>query len=67
LTPDGRQKPWRIAILQHPDEAAVGCIAVPASEIVALQYFAQEEVVLAVLPKQALGRSKGCLPREAAS
>jgi hypothetical protein len=28
-----------------------------------LQDFAQEEVALAVLPKQALGRSKGCLPR----
>jgi hypothetical protein len=63
LTPDGRHKPWRIAILQRPDEAAAGCIAVPASEIVALQDFAQEEVALAVLPKQALGRSKGCLPR----
>ena len=39
-----------------------GCIALPERQVVALQDFARGGAVLAVLPKQALGRFKGCLP-----
>lgn len=39
-----------------------GCIALPEPQLVALQDFARGGAVLAVLPKQALGRFKGCLP-----
>ncbi len=39
-----------------------GCVALPEPQVAALQAFAQGGAVLAVLPKQALGRFKGCLP-----
>jgi D-alanyl-D-alanine dipeptidase len=39
-----------------------GCIALPEPRLVTLQDFARGGAVLAVLPKQALGRFKGCLP-----
>jgi len=39
-----------------------GCVALPEPQLVDLQDFAQGGAVLAVLPKQALGRFKGCLP-----
>jgi len=39
-----------------------GCVALPERQVTALQNFAQGRAVLAVLPKQALGRFKGCLP-----
>ncbi len=39
-----------------------GCVALPEKRVEALQDFAQAGAVLAVLPKQALDRFKGCLP-----
>jgi D-alanyl-D-alanine dipeptidase len=39
-----------------------GCVAVRAPVVIKLQDFAQGGAVLAVLPKQALERFKGCLP-----
>ena len=39
-----------------------GCVALPERALVSLQDFAQGGAVLAVLPKQALDRFKGCLP-----
>jgi L,D-peptidoglycan transpeptidase YkuD (ErfK/YbiS/YcfS/YnhG family) len=39
-----------------------GCVALPEPQLVALQDFAQPGAVLAILPRQALGRFKGCLP-----
>ena len=39
-----------------------GCVAVRAPAVIKLQDFAQGGAVLAVLPKQALDRFKGCLP-----
>lgn len=39
-----------------------GCVAVRTPAVMKLQEFAQGGAVLAVLPKQALGRFKGCLP-----
>ena len=39
-----------------------GCVAVRAPVVIKLQEFAQGGAVMAVLPKQALDRFKGCLP-----
>ena len=39
-----------------------GCVAVPEPQLLNLQNFAQGGAVLAVLPKDALDRFKGCLP-----
>jgi len=39
-----------------------GCVALPEPQLVGLQAFAQSGAVLAVLPKQAMPRFKGCLP-----
>jgi L,D-peptidoglycan transpeptidase YkuD (ErfK/YbiS/YcfS/YnhG family) len=40
-----------------------GCVALPEPQLINLQNFAQDGAVLAVLPKQALDRFKGCLPQ----
>jgi L,D-peptidoglycan transpeptidase YkuD (ErfK/YbiS/YcfS/YnhG family) len=39
-----------------------GCVALPEPQLVALQDFAQPGAVLAIMPRQAFGRFKGCLP-----
>lgn len=39
-----------------------GCVALPEPQLMRLQDFAQSGAVLAVLPRQALDRFKGCLP-----
>jgi L,D-peptidoglycan transpeptidase YkuD (ErfK/YbiS/YcfS/YnhG family) len=51
-----------IHIWDAPGEATAGCVAMPEARVVALQDFAQGGAVLAVLPRQALPRFKGCLP-----
>ncbi|HZD89721.1 MAG TPA: hypothetical protein VE224_06460 [Pseudolabrys sp.] len=40
-----------------------GCVALPPRRLMALQNFAQDRAVLAVLPKGALARFRGCLPQ----
>jgi L,D-peptidoglycan transpeptidase YkuD (ErfK/YbiS/YcfS/YnhG family) len=39
-----------------------GCVALPEPQLVAMQDFVQPGAVLAILPRQALGRFKGCIP-----
>ncbi len=39
-----------------------GCVALPPKRVTAMQDFAQRGAVLAVVPKRALARFKGCLP-----
>lgn len=39
-----------------------GCVALPEDRVAALQTFSEPGAVLAILPKQALGRLSGCLP-----
>jgi L,D-peptidoglycan transpeptidase YkuD (ErfK/YbiS/YcfS/YnhG family) len=41
-----------------------GCVALKEPEVVALQEFVEPGAVLAVLPRHALGRLKGCLPEQ---
>jgi L,D-peptidoglycan transpeptidase YkuD (ErfK/YbiS/YcfS/YnhG family) len=49
--------------LRLPDATGTGgCVAVPEEALIAVQDFAQERTVLAVLPRQALERFAGCLP-----
>jgi len=40
-----------------------GCVALPERDLAAVQNFAAPGAVLAILPKQALPRFKGCLPQ----
>ena len=42
-----------------------GCVALAEPEVAALQDFAQSGAVLAILPRAALERFKGCLPEAA--
>jgi L,D-peptidoglycan transpeptidase YkuD (ErfK/YbiS/YcfS/YnhG family) len=39
-----------------------GCVSLPEGDVEGLQHFASDGAVLAVVPKQALGRFAGCLP-----
>ncbi len=49
--------------LQLPGKTGTsGCVALPEPQLEALQDFAQPDAVLAVLPRAALARFKGCLP-----
>lgn len=49
--------------LQLPGKTGTGgCVALPEPQLEAVQDFADGGAVLAVLPRQALGRFKGCLP-----
>ena len=49
--------------VRRPDaKGTVGCVALPEPQVEALQDFAASGAVLAVLPRQALDRFKGCLP-----
>ena len=52
--------------LQLPGKTGTsGCIALPEPQLEALQDFSTDGAVLAVLPRQALSRFKGCLPADA--
>jgi D-alanyl-D-alanine dipeptidase len=49
--------------LQLPGRTGTnGCVALGEPQLVALQDFSQEGAVLAILPRQARARFKGCLP-----
>jgi len=49
--------------LQLPGKTATsGCVALPEPQLEALQDFSADGAVMAVLPRQALDRFKGCLP-----
>lgn len=39
-----------------------GCVALPEAQLIGLQNFSQSGTVLAILPRQAIDRFKGCLP-----
>jgi L,D-peptidoglycan transpeptidase YkuD (ErfK/YbiS/YcfS/YnhG family) len=49
--------------LQLPGKTGTsGCVALPEPQLEAVQDFVQEGAVLAILPRQARDRFKGCLP-----
>jgi len=51
-----------IHVWRSPTTGTAGCVAVPEPRVEALQAFSQGGAVLAILPREALGRLKGCLP-----
>jgi D-alanyl-D-alanine dipeptidase len=51
-----------IHVWRSPTTGTAGCVAVPEPRVEALQAFSQGGAALAILPRQALGRLKGCLP-----
>lgn len=67
--PSNHAKPAGSCIFIHiwdaPGEATAGCIAMPEARVVALQNFAGPGAVIAVVPRRALDRFKGCLPTRA--
>ena len=49
--------------LQMPGKTGTsGCVALPEPQLAAVQDFAVDGAVLAIVPRQALARFKGCLP-----
>lgn len=52
-----------IHVWRSPATGTAGCVSMPEMRIEALQDFAGGSAVLAILPRQALGRFAACLPR----
>ncbi len=52
-----------IHVWRSPTTGTAGCVAVPEPRVEALQDFAEGGAVLAILPRGALDRLKGCLPQ----
>jgi L,D-peptidoglycan transpeptidase YkuD (ErfK/YbiS/YcfS/YnhG family) len=62
--PSTYQKPAGSCIFIHlsSGRSTAGCIAMAERRLIALQDFAEKDAVIAVLPRGALDRFKGCLP-----
>jgi L,D-peptidoglycan transpeptidase YkuD (ErfK/YbiS/YcfS/YnhG family) len=64
--PTDRRKQAGSCIFIHawrsPATGTAGCVAMPEPRVEALQDFAADGAVLAILPRSALGRLPGCLP-----
>ena len=52
-----------IHVWRSPTTGTAGCVAVPEPRVEALQDFAEGGAVLAILPRGALDRLPGCLPK----
>jgi L,D-peptidoglycan transpeptidase YkuD (ErfK/YbiS/YcfS/YnhG family) len=53
-----------IHVWRSPTTGTAGCVALPEPRVEALQDFAADGAVLAVLPRGALDRLPGCLPKD---
>ena len=53
-----------IHVWRSPTTGTAGCVAVPEPRVEALQDFSEGGAALAILPRGALGRLKGCLPQD---
>ena len=63
---DGRRRAGScifIHVWRSPTTGTAGCVAVPEPRVEALQNFSEGGAVLAILPRGALDRLKGCLPK----
>ena len=49
-------------VWRSPTTGTAGCVALPEARVVAMQDFSAEGAVIAILPRQALGRLGHCLP-----
>jgi L,D-peptidoglycan transpeptidase YkuD (ErfK/YbiS/YcfS/YnhG family) len=64
---DGRRRAGScifIHVWRSPSTGTAGCVAMPEPRVEALQEFAAEGAALAILPRFALDRLAGCLPRD---
>jgi L,D-peptidoglycan transpeptidase YkuD (ErfK/YbiS/YcfS/YnhG family) len=52
-----------IHVWRSPTRGTGGCVSMPEERILALQEFAEAGTVLAILPRHALSRLRGCLPQ----
>jgi len=53
-----------IHVWRSPTTGTAGCVAVPEPRVEALQDFAADGAVLTILPRAALDRLPGCLPKD---
>jgi L,D-peptidoglycan transpeptidase YkuD (ErfK/YbiS/YcfS/YnhG family) len=63
---DGRSRAGScifIHVWRSPSTGTAGCVSMPEPRVEALQDFAAGGAVIAILPKQALGRFATCLPK----
>jgi D-alanyl-D-alanine dipeptidase len=51
-------------VWRSPTTGTAGCVAMPEPRVEALQDFAADGAVLAILPRHALDRMPGCLPKD---
>lgn len=54
-----------IHIWADPEQGTSGCVALPEERVRAIQDFAAQGAVIAILPEHALNRFRTCLPRQA--
>ena len=52
-----------IHVWRAPTRGTGGCVSMPEERVLALQDFAEAGAVLAIVPRFALGRLRGCLPQ----
>jgi len=52
-----------IHVWRSPTTGTAGCVSMPEPRVEALQEFAADGAVLAILPRGALDRLRGCLPQ----
>jgi len=50
-------------VWRSPTSGTAGCVSMPEARVEALQDFAASGAVVAILPRGALDRLKGCLPK----
>ena len=55
-----------IHVWRTPTTGTAGCVALPEARVEALQAFSEPGAVIAILPRYAVGRLRGCLPEPAA-
>jgi len=64
---DGRKQAGSCIFMhvwRSPTTGTAGCVAMPEPRVEALQDFAADGAVLAILPRNALDRLPGCLPKD---
>jgi L,D-peptidoglycan transpeptidase YkuD (ErfK/YbiS/YcfS/YnhG family) len=52
-----------IHVWRNPSTGTAGCVAIPEPRVEALQDFTEQGAAIAILPRHALDRLKGCLPQ----
>ena len=55
-----------VHVWRTPTTGTAGCVALPEARVEALQDFSEAGAVIAILPREALGRLRGCLPQAGA-